>query len=328
MADPTLLDDSGGLGHSPAATAAWLHASNGQPELADVRATAARYLDRAGAATGLDLPGVVPTVWPIPYFEQPFALYALRLGGLLDHRAFGDIIGAQVKALMAALGPRGLGMSSSFTTDGDITSTTIALLAAAGARPDAALVERFAQPNSGMFVTYPGELQPSLSTTIHAAHALVLLGRAPNRTLAELVEQRAPDRRWVGDKWHASWLYLTGHAIHVLLDAGQTDAAVGALPPLLDLQYADGSWSGPRATVEETAHGVLALLAFERHGYLSDAAHQALHRAAAWMFRNYRLALEDTDALWIGKGLYRPRRVARAFELSAMLGAAIKGYGV
>jgi hypothetical protein len=289
---------------------------------------AARYLDRAGAATGLDLPGVVPTVWPIPYFEQPFALYALRLGGLLNHPAFAEIINANVRALQDVMGPRGLGMSTGFTTDGDITSTTTALLAAAGARPDPALVERFAQPGSGMFVTYPGELQPSLSTTIHAAHALVLLGKQPADTLDELVEQRAPDGRWVGDKWHASWLYLTGHAIHVLLDAGQTDAALAALPSLLDLQYADGSWSGPRATVEETAHGVLALLAFERHGYLTDAGGQALHRAAAWMFRNYRLALEDTDALWIGKALYRPRRVARAFELSAMLGAAIKRYGV
>jgi hypothetical protein len=326
--DRALLDTSGGVGHSPAASAAWLHASTGRADLGDACVAAEQFLEAAGAATGLDLPGVVPTVWPIPYFEQSFALYPLLLAGIFDHPALAGEIARPIDALRRGLGPRGIGMSDDFMQDGDITAVSVALLAAYGAAPDAALVRRFAHPDSGMFVTYPTELQPSLSTTIHAAHALTLLGQPPAATLRATLEQRAPDGRWVGDKWHAAWLYLTGHALRVLLDAGQADAAAASLPALFNLQYADGSWSGQLSTLEETAHGALALLALDQHQRLPEAGQQALQRAADWMFRRYHLAAEEHDTLWIGKELYRPRRVARAFELAAMLGCALSGYGL
>src|SRR5262249_61914340 len=82
--DPGLLDGSGGVGHSAAATAAWLYAANSRPDLADARASARRFLEQAAAATGTGIPGVVPGVWPISRFEQVFGLYILLTADLLE----------------------------------------------------------------------------------------------------------------------------------------------------------------------------------------------------------------------------------------------------
>jgi hypothetical protein len=46
-----LIDGAGGVGHSPAATAAWLKAAAGRPDLANAREVAQRYLVEAAAAT-------------------------------------------------------------------------------------------------------------------------------------------------------------------------------------------------------------------------------------------------------------------------------------
>jgi hypothetical protein len=83
--DQLVIDGSGGIDHSPAATAAWLPAAAVQTAPVDVQGAARRYLERASAATGLGIPGVVPTVWPITCFEHVWLLYTLANAGLLDH---------------------------------------------------------------------------------------------------------------------------------------------------------------------------------------------------------------------------------------------------
>lgn len=326
--DTALIDASGGVGHSPAASAAWLHEAADNPRLAEARAGVLRYLAGAGRSTGVHIPGVVPTVWPVPLFERSFALYPLLLAGLLGHPALAQPIAGHLASLRVALTPHGMGMSESFRCDGDNTGVTVLLLAASGVAADAAPLQNFADAGSGMFITYPGELQPSLTTTVHAAHAMAELGCLPGATVRAVVEQRKPDGRWLGDKWHTSWLYTTSHAVAMLLRAGQPDAALAALPALIESQYADGSWSGPQSSLEETAHGALALLAFDQYGLLPSAGHQALLRAASWMFRHYHATVFDSTALWIGKDQYWPQRVSRAFGLSAMLACALKGYGL
>ena len=50
--DPAVIDGSGGVGHSPAATAAWLRVAEDRPELADMRVAAERYLAGAATSTG------------------------------------------------------------------------------------------------------------------------------------------------------------------------------------------------------------------------------------------------------------------------------------
>jgi hypothetical protein len=173
--DLALIDRSGGVGHSPAATAAWLCAAAGRTELTAARAAARDYLDRAAAATGVGIPCVVPTVWPIACFEQVWSLYALCVAGLRNHPGLQPVVCQQLTNLIGAIRSLGIGMSDDFMQDGDITATAIATLKSAGQAADDMLLLRFQCDDH--FSTYPNELQLSLTTTAHAIHALACRAR-------------------------------------------------------------------------------------------------------------------------------------------------------
>jgi Squalene-hopene cyclase C-terminal domain/Prenyltransferase and squalene oxidase repeat len=319
------IDGSGSVGHSPAATAAWLHMAAGYAGLAEARTVACRYLEQASAATGVGIPGVVPTVWPITRFEHVWSLYPLCVTDLFEHPDLRAIVHRQLTDLAGAIRPLGIGMSDDFMQDGDITATAIATLKTAGLSADAALLRRFQCDDH--FYTYPDELQLSLTTTAHAVHALALSGADVARPVRFLVARQAPDGRWLGDKWHSSWLYTTAQIMIALAHTGHLDALPLAVAALLRHQHADGSWGVTLARVEETAHAVHALLACDRAGLLNDARHQALCRAASWLVRHC-LQGNQSAVCWIGKELYRPHRVARTFEISATLACVLKGYGL
>jgi len=141
--DPMLIDGAGGVGHSPAATAAWLKAAAGRPDLANAREVAQRYLVEAAAATNVSIPGVVPTIWPIARFENLFGLYSLLITGLLDHPSLEDVMQPQIHDLARALQPSGLSSSDFFIPDGDDTAAGIVLLHTAGHQVDLAILRQF-----------------------------------------------------------------------------------------------------------------------------------------------------------------------------------------
>ncbi|MFL5807702.1 MAG: prenyltransferase/squalene oxidase repeat-containing protein [Roseiflexaceae bacterium] len=319
--DVRLLDGADSIGHSPAATAAWLYATRGRTELDDARARTQCYLDRAMLSTGVDIPGVQPTVWPYERNEQSVSMFAVMLAGLLDHPALHEVVRAQLDDMWRGLRPEGQGISDHFTTDGDITAMDFAILATAGYRPDPAVLRRYIVGDSCL--TYPNEMQRSLSATTHAAHALAILDDDPTPLLKYLYTRRTDDGRLLGDKWHASWLYLTGHALHALIEAGQIPEALSILQALIDHQHDDGSWSVTAAVGEETAYAVLGLLAFQRRGSLPDHGWQALRRAERWLLHNYRPLTEEYGACWAAKEMYRPRRIARTIEVSATLACVL-----
>jgi hypothetical protein len=323
--DLAMLDESGGVGHSPAATAAWIAAAN-QPHLATQRAAANNYLTRAAAATGKNIPGVVPGVWPYPRNEQTVSLFVLLLGGLLEEESLREPLHAQISNMWQGLRPEGQGISDWFTADGDITAMAFAVARHSGYRPEIATLQRFIVESRCL--TYRQELQHSLSATAHAAHALAILGGNPQPLLDYLCSQRTVEGIWAGDKWHASWTYITGHTISALLAAGRYEEARMALPALLDHQHPDGSWGVHAASDEETAYITIALLDMDRHSLLDDSAKPALLRASRWLQANYHPFIDPTGECWIGKELYRPRRIARTLYLSALLGCVRRGYTV
>jgi hypothetical protein len=319
--DASLLDGAGSIGHSPAATAAWLDATREFTNLADSHAIARGYLEQAAQATGLGIPGVVPTVWPYERNEQSVSLFAVFLAGLFRHPALQEALNAQVEDMWRGLRTEGQGISDHFATDGDITAMDFAIVAAKGHRPNQAILERYIVGDSCL--TYPNEMQRSFSATTHAAHTLAMLGGDPAPLLNYLRERRAPDGRWMGDKWHASWLYLTSHTIHALVAAEQVEEALSALPALLDHQRADGSWGVTDAASEETAYAVLGLLAFQQVGVLPATGQESLRRAGNWLLTNYRPLTEEAGACWTAKEMYRPRRISRTIEISATLACAL-----
>ncbi|HJZ46488.1 MAG TPA: prenyltransferase/squalene oxidase repeat-containing protein, partial [Roseiflexaceae bacterium] len=315
--DPGLLDGSGGVGHSAAATAAWLYAANSRPDLADARASARRFLEQAAAATGTGIPGVVPGVWPISRFEQVFGLYILLTADLLEHSGLRDVVHAQIDDLAQAMRPAGIGFSDFFVPDGDDTAAALAVLQTAGHKVDLHSLQRFAEGDH--FCAFPGELQPSVSVQAHAVHALESGESQP--THVYITERQGIDGRWPGDKWHSSWLYTTSQAMIALEGRRHLYPIQQAVEALANHQHADGGWGVRGSTTEETAYGVLMLRLLQRRGILAEQAGRTLSRAEQWMLQHYRPFAHSDVKLWLDKDVYRPERIARVIELAATLPA-------
>lgn len=316
--DLTVIDASGGVGHSPAATAVWRHLASQRPEFGEACAKAQGYLDQASAATGLGIPCVVPTVWPIIHFERTWGLLALQGIGMLLAPEFAAVVTPQLVEAAAALKPGGVGMSDDFEPDGDTTGATVTVLKCAGQDPDMNIVKRFRRERH--FYTYPMEIGDSLTTSGHATHALMVAREEAREPIQYLVERQAGDGRWERDKWHTSWLYTTTHIAIGLAHSGETEALRRARDRLLEAQHPGGGWgAGRKATATETGYTVPALLALQGIEDPRREVSAALRRATGWLLEEYRPFSPGTDALWIGKEPYRPYRVDRAFELTAML---------
>lgn len=318
---PEMIDGSGGIGHSPAATAAWIHRANGRADLADFVAAARGYLASAAASTGMRIAGVMPNAWPIARTEQATALYGILLANMLDHPALQDAVQPILSDLAGGITSTGLGTSDFFTPDGDDTAMALACLAGRRKVPIDPMLH-FAIDSH--FYTYIGELQPSLSATAHALHALALAGKPWPGANAYLHERKHPDGRWIGDKWNGSWLYTTCHTLAALLSTEAFDPTT-TINSILAHQHANGGWGLATANSEETAYAVASLLQLHRAELLPTQGYEALRRGAAFLISRYRPFAEEGVAVWLAKEPYRPRRVSRAFELGATLALAVEG---
>jgi hypothetical protein len=319
--DQTILDRYGSVGHSPAATAYWLRKAEGREDLADAIQQARVYLQQASAATGKEIPGLMPTAWPVTRFEQTFALYPLYEAGLLEHPALADVIKPQLISLYHAMTPQGIGFSDEFVADSDDTSEAITILHTAGYPVDINIVKLFANQD-GHFTTYSGELQPSITATAHALDALRSFGISYPSAEDYLIERHQPNGTWIGDKWNGSWLYATSQVI-IALGGSRALEVERAIATLLAHQYPNGGWGTRNPNPEETAYAVLALRWLHRLGRLSTNALHAVERAERWLLHSYRPFAQNTLDVWLAKETYRPERIARMTELSAMLAARI-----
>jgi hypothetical protein len=313
---PDVLDPWTGVGHSPAATAAWLAAAAGQEVDPILRAQAEAYLARAEATTGLGIRGVVPFAYPITGFELCYALYPLLLTGLLNHPALADVVKPQVRRLRTFVDQnQGLGFGEGFTPDVDCTSVAVSVLLAAGETVDIGLVKRFWHHDH--FYTFAWELNPSVLSNIHALYALTVNGERCRATEGFLINRQEENGAWKVDKWHTSWRYSTLEALAAFQHLGYPAELARAACALVDDQNADGSWGAAHgARSLETVYGVMGLNVLPR-SLQSPQVKAALRRGQAWLQTHAHHSFKH-EQIWLGKETYSPVRVDAAYRLCAL----------
>lgn len=309
-ADPGLISAERGVGCSPAATAAWCRASHDE----QAQRLAHAYLQRATAATGTGIAGVVPTAFPIGRFEQAYSLHTLAQAGLITHPYLADLVQPLLDSLAAAIGVDGIGCADGFVADGDDTAAALGALLAAGRSVDLAPLYRFAAGDH--FASYRGELQPSVITTARATQVALAGGDDVTRFRQWIVRRQQPDGRWLADKWNGLWLYTTWQAILALRDdPASLDALQLAQMALRNYQRADGGWGVRESTSEATAYAVLALTAFSP---ALPVHRDATLRGYHFLCANYRPLVPMAERHWLAKERYTPFRLSHIIMLAAM----------
>lgn len=305
---------TGGIGASPAATAAWL-GGGAPPPPAD---PARRFLEAAVAQHR----GPVPCGVPITVFERAWVLSGLLRAGVPV-----SVPPELTASLGAAIGTSGTPAGEGLPADADTTSVTLYALALLGSpyEPESLLQYEL----NDRFCTWEGEQGASVTTNAHVLDAFgeFLKHRpgararyAPSMVKAArwLQGRQHPDGSWT-DRWHVSPYYATACAALALRHFGGIAASGNvrrAEQWVIGSQRADGSWGWWNGTAEETAHAMLVLLSAPERGPLSHHARAAVARGRDWL-----LGVPDwTDgpALWHDKDLYLPGAIVEATVLSAL----------
>ncbi|MGF6472858.1 hypothetical protein [Paraburkholderia youngii] len=236
-------------------------------------------------ATQTGIHAVVPNVWPIDVFEPCWVFYTLHLAGLFSHPALADEVSKGIARLERCMSARGLGPALHFAADADDTAMALCVLSLAGREPSAEPLRQF--ESGDLFVTFPGERNASVSTNIHALHAMRKLGRPAPGASAFVEANRTARGIWESDKWHVSWLYPTSYAVAALAHASPQWRDERTL---LDAQHKDGGWgSGRSCTFEETAYALFALrVSSDREDQAGrQRISQAVARALDWVLVGY-----------------------------------------
>jgi len=318
-AQQILPDCSGGIGHSPAATAAWLNQMEKYAVFAEEVRGARHYLTQAAEATGLGIPGVVPNVWPITGFELSYAPYILLVTSLLKLPGFQDLLPPMLDKL-GTIFQRGDGVSFGeyFTPDVDDTGLALGVLQAHNCPANREAILKFR--HGAHFATFHQELNPSVLANAHALYGLANTDERFLSTEEFLCSQQQNDGRWLADKLHSSWLYTTLEVIIALNQLGYQEELQRAMQGVVSHQKADGSWGGDDVGSRlETSYALLALALLRSRDLLNADGNRALTRGHQWLRQALATSTRTEERLWIGKELYSPYRVDKIYELSALL---------
>jgi hypothetical protein len=329
-AAPALVGVMGGVGHSPAATAWWLHQDTGHIANTEARERAYAYLVDASLAAGAGIRGVVPGPWPMNRFEQSFVLHMVVMAGLAGRHELASAFVPQAADLQHLVQRQGgVGFSDAFAADGDDTAAAVGVLAAAGLEVCGEVLAPFRRTDH--FVGYPFEMHIAHTVTARAAQALSSLGQDVSPWCASVVGGQQADGWWSSEKWHRSRLYGTAVAL-AALPRGPSPTKTAAARGFLQHQRHDGGWGCfGRSTAVETAFGILALCNIARdsglerecleaivyaHGHLRqyDSEHAGRHEVGA-------------QRMWISKDLYCARRIDQAVILCALAAPYLQGQG-
>ncbi|MGW1997607.1 hypothetical protein [Embleya sp. NPDC001921] len=295
----------GGLGASPAATAAWLGDDPGPDH------PSRRYLEQTTTLLG----GPVPCALPITVFERSWVLSTLARAGipLRPHPTL-------LSSLTDLMSTDGTPAAAGLPADADSTAVVLHALMLCGHAADPRVLSGYETDTH--FATWPGEQGQSPSTNAHVLDAFGLHARttgdtsgrsAIRKTSSWLRSVQYHEGYWT-DRWHASPYYATATATLALnaYDGPDVRDCIGrALAWVLNTQHRDGSWGQDGGSAEETAYAVQILLTTG-----APAAEPA--RRAAWRAVHHLAdAPDNPPALWHDKDLYRPAAIVRSAVLAA-----------
>jgi HAD superfamily hydrolase (TIGR01509 family) len=298
------MEETGAIGASPAATAAWLGPAAPAPDH-----PARRYLEAAVAQYG----GPVPVFLPFTVMERAWVLAWLLRSGLTPRIPAGLGLG-----LAAALGPGGAATAPGLPHDADTTAVTLYALALLGQPQPPTVLRAFELPTH--FCSWPGESEDSVSTNAHVLEAFGSYVAAHpetepayRSTIAKisnwLCGQQRADGSWT-DRWHISPYYATQCAVTALRRFGHASASTSlarARSWVISTQRERGRWGIWEGTREETAYAV-QILASTGGATLPDQTTEFL------------CAPDDIahPPLWIAKDPYCPTAIVEAAILAAL----------
>lgn len=291
----------GSVATSPAATAFFFKYTR------NVRAYA--YLREVLSLTG---DGSVMAVYPINVFEYGWTLYNLMLAGLYLYKYL-----EVCDFLFNYLTPTGIGPSTeSPLTDADDTAVVYKILYDMGYPVDFQIFNSYVADD--YYLTFPSELNPSVSTNIHVLTFINSCSEFPDREdireqLLQFLRKSMYSPGFWLDKWHVSPYYPTSHAIFALCDADPFLAEKG-ISWILDTQNENGSWGLNAGTVEETAYVVQALMYYHQ-----NVEHIDIPYSLTTLDINQVHSPSPLCELWIGKTLYTPLNVVFSSMVSASI---------
>ena len=310
------LDASGGIAHSPAATAAWLSRGRGRPELQQAVESAERYLARSANATQTGIPGVVPTVWPVTGFELGYGLYTIALLGLCEEAQLASAARERSRELEIIYRTgKGVSAGEYFTVEVDSTAVSAFVLDKVGLPYEPDYFMRF--HNGEHFTTFDHELNPSTLSNIHGLAALAAGKMTSPEIEAFVLRHQAADGLWAVDKWHASRLYVTMEAVVSLSLHGRTDHLAAVERGLLATQSSTGGWGTNGAdTVLETAFAYITLTIIHQTTGVSASGRRAMANAGRFLDLHADATFSPAR-FWLSKELYSPVRVDALYIAAA-----------
>lgn len=302
--------EEAGVGHSPAATAAWLSRRTDKASTVGFKRAKQYLYDSSSSVSGRQ-DGLYPTVWPVDLFEILFPLYisyTFEINHLLDE----NVVNRLLSLISSRLEKGALGHSSYFDPDGDDTAAGLAIMLLSGKSCNLDIMEPFRSDDH--FVTYSGEANLSLSTTARATHVLQLSKQFAAPYAAHLFSRQMSNSLWPSDKWHASSMYTTLHCLIALQNELSLQEIRRIGTSIIEQQNTDAGWGRENDSVTvDTSYAILSLALLYNRAPLKETK-EALCRAYDWLDKS-----GASSELWIGKETYSQLLVDDCFKLIALI---------
>lgn len=290
---------NGSFGNSPSATAFYFIHTKEKKALKYIKDVLKIF--KSGA----------PGIYPFEIFEKAWVIDNLELANIrvpyMSKRVLNYLYDNWSNKV-------GISISNTFSFP-DLDDTSIVFKVLKNNNYDVSIdVFDFYQRGSN-YVTFPYELNPSVSTYVHLLAAINSCEKGPKRTeittnVLNFLKKNQHKHGYWTDKWHISPFYTTCHMLIELHKIKDVEMFSKGLEWLLKSQNEDGSWGWYGGSFEETGY---ALQVLKFIGRSIDSHQKAIYKAKKF------IELKDNKKevhLWVDKALYTPKNIIKSLIIS------------